>query len=1161
MRSISSSKSVLLAAVLLMVSTPILAEQVTATAPPATNSPDCVIGIGEAECTAEDFPVNWPFPNAFTYQLPEGAQLNFVTVSGTWGGGIVFGQRFDGSAPAAVFVEAFQVATCFVEDVCWDNTPGTTVDWSVTLDSQQEDDLSGFADGAANMVVRQDDVFAINLTNLRILVDFDLVVPEVTGLTQSEAENSITAAGFSVGQITEEFSDTAPRGVVIRQAPEPGTTGQPEDPVDLVVSLGQQLTVSLSADPNDVDFNGTSILFWDSTGAETCSASGGFGFEGDVETSTPGDGFDVGPLPADTTFTITCTNGVETATDSVTVRVEGEAAVDLGADPQEVTLGGVTTLSWLSVNVNSCTASGGLGFEGDVPVEGSIDGVGPINDNTTFTLTCTNGVETATDSVTVQVSPPSVSLSADPSNVEFNGFSRLFWSSESAKACTAAGGFGFEGDVPTSSPEGGLEVGPLPADTTFTLDCDGAVDSITVRVDGQATVALTANPEEVSLNGDVELSWTSNNVNSCTASGGFGFEGDVPVEDAITGVGPLTENTTFTITCTNGVETANDSVTVRVTGTIVPDVTEMPKDEAEATLAESGFEVISRQEQSTEVAAGLVTRTDPPSGTSLATGSNVRMFVSTGDGGAGKPVARAEDKAFVVAAGESEAEVTLDGSLSKPGSEPDSTIVLYEWTDLSSSEIVDSSESATTKLSLPPGEYKYRLRVVNNLGLQSRTSTEVSVRESIDSIPGSDLLTDNQEETAEALVDVCNLLNSTPDEELTAKERDLQTQCTAIIQTDSTSAQVGALDAINGQQVTGFATNSVEISNAQIKNIAARVDALKMGARGISVAGLGLKFQGKQIPDAVVQSVLGKIIGGVAGDDGENFGRLGIFINGNITVGEKDETDRESGFDLTTAGLTVGADYRFTDDFVAGLALGYGEGDIDFDNNAGKLDTDGWSGVLFGTYYRQRFYVDGQFSYGLVNHDSERKIRYQTGSAGVIETIDRKAEGDTDGDQWSTGIEVGMNLDKGPWSIVPNMSLYYSKVDIDGFKENGAGGLNLNYQDQDAESLTLTLGGMFAYTWTPKWGVLRPHARVDYVTEFEDDSSIVNVRFQSDPSNTNPISIRTDDPDAAYFMLGLGVSAQFPHGISGFVDWQTLESYDDLWIHNYSFGVRFETSF
>jgi uncharacterized protein YhjY with autotransporter beta-barrel domain len=437
----------------------------------------------------------------------------------------------------------------------------------------------------------------------------------------------------------------------------------------------------------------------------------------------------------------------------------------------------------------------------------------------------------------------------------------------------------------------------------------------------------------------------------------------------------------------------------------------------------------------------------------------------------------------------------------------------------------------------------------------------VTVSEALESLPGPSQLTENQESTAGALVDVCNLLNSTRDDELTSDQLDLQTQCSAIIQTQSTSAQIGALDAINGQQVTGFATNSVEIANTQIKNIAARVDALRMGARGISVAGLGLNFQGKQIPDTVVQNVLKKIIGGVAGDNADDFGRLGIFINGNITVGEKDETDRESGFDFTTAGLTVGADYRFTDDFVAGLAVGYGEGDIDFDNNGGGLDTDGWSGVLFGSYYRDRFYIDGQFSYGLVNHDSERKIRYQTGSGDTLETVNRKAEGDTDGDQWSTGVEVGMSIDKGPWTIVPNVSLYYSKVDIDGFRESGASGLNLNFEDQDAESLTLTVGGMFAYTWTPNWGVVRPHARIDYVTEFEDEDSIVNVRFQSDPSDTNPIAIRTDDPDTGYFMLGVGLSSQFPHGISGYVDWQTLEGYDNLWIHNYSFGVRFQTSF
>lgn len=595
----------------------------------------------------------------------------------------------------------------------------------------------------------------------------------------------------------------------------------------------------------------------------------------------------------------------------------------------------------------------------------------------------------------------------------------------------------------------------------------------------------------------------------------------------------------------------------------VPDVPGLDAEQAVSMLEGEGLEATLQNEESASVPAGIVIRTDPAPDTRVAAGTVVTVIVSSGDEGAAAPQARAKDKVFTVPEGKKRAQVTLDGSRSRPGSEPGSTIVLYEWTNRETEELVDSSDSPTTKFKLPPGEYEFNLRVVNNFGLDDSTNMQVTVEETGDFLPDEDdpTVTENQRETAEAVVDVCQDLSSTPDEELTANQRDLQAQCTAIIQTDSSSAQLAALDAINGQQVTGFATNSAEIATIQTKNVAARIDALKKGTRGISVAGLGLSIQGKRIPDSVVQGVLDKLTGGVAGDNEGPLDRLGIFINGNITIGEQDETDRQTGFDFTTGGITVGADYRFTDSFVAGLAVGYGEGDIDFDNNTGGVDTDGWSGVVFGSYFEEKFYVDAQYSRGWVNHDSTRKIRYGTGSAGDVETIDRVANGNTDGTQWSTGIEAGLNYDQGGWSIVPNMSLYYSKADIDRFQEGGAQGLNLVYDSQEAESLTLSVGTMVAYAWTPSWGVLRPHARLDYVAEFEDDSSIVNVRFQSDPTNTNPIAIRTDEPDGGYLLLGLGLSAQFPYGFSGFVDWQTLERYENFEMDSFSFGVRFDRSF
>jgi hypothetical protein len=67
-------------------------------------------------------------------------------------------------------------------------------------------------------------------------------VPEVTGLSQAAAEDAITAANLAVGNVTTEPSDTVPTGQVIRQNPEGGAVAVTGSFVDIVVSLGIQLS-------------------------------------------------------------------------------------------------------------------------------------------------------------------------------------------------------------------------------------------------------------------------------------------------------------------------------------------------------------------------------------------------------------------------------------------------------------------------------------------------------------------------------------------------------------------------------------------------------------------------------------------------------------------------------------------------------------------------------------------------------------------------------------------------------------------------------------------------------------------------------------------------------------------------------------------------------
>jgi outer membrane autotransporter protein len=130
-------------------------------------------------------------------------------------------------------------------------------------------------------------------------------------------------------------------------------------------------------------------------------------------------------------------------------------------------------------------------------------------------------------------------------------------------------------------------------------------------------------------------------------------------------------------------------------------------------------------------------------------------------------------------------------------------------------------------------------------------------------------------------------------------------------------------------------------------------------------------------------------------------------------------------------------------------------------------------------------------------------------------------------------------------------------VDVDGFRETGAGGLNLAMEDFDATSVTTTLGGKISRVINTDWAVLVPQLRFEWEHEYDNDATRLLARFAADPTRT-AFGIETDDPDRDYFRLGLGVSAVFPYGWSGFVNYNTVLDKQDWTDHLIDVGARWE---
>jgi outer membrane autotransporter protein len=292
------------------------------------------------------------------------------------------------------------------------------------------------------------------------------------------------------------------------------------------------------------------------------------------------------------------------------------------------------------------------------------------------------------------------------------------------------------------------------------------------------------------------------------------------------------------------------------------------------------------------------------------------------------------------------------------------------------------------------------------------------------------------------------------------------------------------------------------------------------------------------------------------------FGRLGIFVNGIFGFGDKDTTSREAGFDFDTYGVTGGVDYRFTDNFVLGLAFGYTTTDSDFASARGQLDADAYTFSAFGTYYVGRLYVDGIFSYSWNDFDSTRNIVYSIPSIDQLSTttVSQTARSATDGSQFSFSLGSGYDFNARGFTFGPYGRLSYLKANIDAFQERidntDAGfGLALAINEQDVESLTWALGGQVSYAVSTGFGVLVPQLRFEWEHEFLDSERTITARFVADPANT-PILLQTDNPDRDYFNFGAGLSAVFQRGVSAFVYYETVLALRDVTAHQVAVGLR-----
>jgi len=406
-----------------------------------------------------------------------------------------------------------------------------------------------------------------------------------------------------------------------------------------------------------------------------------------------------------------------------------------------------------------------------------------------------------------------------------------------------------------------------------------------------------------------------------------------------------------------------------------------------------------------------------------------------------------------------------------------------------------------------------------------------------------------------------NLCTNTSDESLASN-------CSALDNLSDTE-EAAALVTLAADQVTAGFTSTLSMTRDQNANITSRISQLRNNSSGINLRGLTLNNHGEKLngewlhamyaslsDNGITDEMDSKVItGGSAGNEAASkvYSPIGFFVNGSITLGDKDASSNERGYDLDSDNYTLGLDYRYNDKLVVGAAYGYSASSIEFNSTGDDMDNQINNLFLYGSLYDDNFYLSSTIGYAFGEIDTTRRVL-------IPGTLDTRAKGNTDTDQFILQFSGSYDYYLGALSYGPYASLDIIEGEIDSYTERNGGGFEVAFDDQDISSQLLTIGGQAQYALSYSWGVLLPNSRFEIKNEFNDSRSAINGRFALDPTNSN-FSITADKIDSFWYVFGAGLSAVFTHGLSAYVDMETVQGLDKLSLYTYSYGGRWELSF
>jgi outer membrane autotransporter protein len=369
-------------------------------------------------------------------------------------------------------------------------------------------------------------------------------------------------------------------------------------------------------------------------------------------------------------------------------------------------------------------------------------------------------------------------------------------------------------------------------------------------------------------------------------------------------------------------------------------------------------------------------------------------------------------------------------------------------------------------------------------------------------------VTPNQERVAKVL-----------DAFILAKGDDREVVSTAL---DSLTSEEypAAFDQIMPGFYESLANISIEQAFNQTQMLNQRISSVRLGAEGFQAMGgisqpLLYDKDGKSASEAKDASLI------VESAMATNWNTWSL---GNGQFSRSTDLSHLLNSNTDAGGFLVGADYRWSENFVSGLYAGY---EYTYSKYGSDSNMRG-NGVNFGGYAsyatEDGYYADAVIGGGYTGYQTRRSIQFST--------IDRTAQADPNSTQFSAALNLGKDFEIGKFTLGPIVGAQYTYAGIGSFTETGAESLDLSLAQQNANSLRSTLGGRIAYTWNLNQTIaIIPEVRMFWQHEFLNNARNINASL--DGGNGVAFNFETTDPYRDSVFAGAGVTAQFGKNLSG----------------------------